>query len=359
MTEALPAAAWSAWAPAGHAGIRWEGRLRLEDDGSAAFDWTQVRLHARFTGPRLALYADTHDNYLDVSVDGRLKAVLGPRPAVDDAPLSRRWLGPVEDQAQGPVYVLDGLGGGEHRLLVAKRTGPNIGTVRFRGLRLAAGERLLSPPPPLGRHIEFLGDSLTNGYGDEGPGLQCSQLPPYENSSLSWARLSATALDAEAQLLAYSGYGVLRNYGDKERSSSEPFPLFYPRTVLAESGAWERSRFRPDVAVVFLGTNDYSTEPAPLPEDFMRAYRALLASAREGRGSLPILCLYPQDKPVLIQAVKDLVAQEQAEGLPTQSLGLPDAGDDERGCDYHPKAVVHARWAALVEPKLREMMKWQ
>ncbi len=62
---------------------------------------------------------------------------------------------------------------------------------------------------------------------------------------------------------------------------------------------------------------------------------------------------------MLVKAVQDLVAQERAEGLPTEILGLPEPQDSERGCDYHPKAIVHARWAALVEPKLREMLKWQ
>ncbi len=227
MTDELPAADWSAWAPASHAGLRWEGRLRFEDDGSAVYDWTQVRLHARFTGGRLAVYADTNDNYLDVVIDGQLKAVLGRRPQVEDAPLSRHWL--EAKHSGGLVYALEGLGEGEHQLLIAKRTGPNIGTVHFQGLRLASNGRLLSPAPALPRRLEFLGDSLTNGYGDEGPGLQCSQLPPYENSSLSWARLTATALGAEAQLL-YLFRLQLRNYGDKEPRSRIPSPTIRARS---------------------------------------------------------------------------------------------------------------------------------
>jgi len=226
MSEALNAADWSAWAPAEHAGLRWEGRLRFDSEGTAVFDWTQVRVHARFTGERLALYLDTADNYVEVQIDGKLKAVLGPKPNVEDAPLLKHYL--EARFGDGHIYVLQGLGEGEHQLLIAKRTGPNIGIVRFKGLRLAPGAQLLSPPPALERRIEFLGDSLTNGYGDEGPGLHCSVLPPYENSSLSWARRVATDLQAEAHLLAYSGYGVVRNYGEKEAASAEPFPTTTP-----------------------------------------------------------------------------------------------------------------------------------
>ena len=331
--------------------------MRFDAKGTAVFDWAQVRLHARFTGSQLAVYADTADNYLDVSVDGKLRAVLGPKPRVDDAPMNALWL--ASTPSSGKAYALQGLGPGEHRLLIAKRTGPNIGVVRLQGLRLEAGHRLLSPPPAQKRRIEFLGDSLTNAYGDEGPSLECKVLPPYENSSLSWARRTATELGAEAHLLAYSGYGVVRNYGEKKRQSADPYPIYYPRTVLAEkSRLWERDQFKPDLAVVFLGTNDHSTEPTPKAEDFSQGYRDLIAAAREGRGRLPVLCLYPVDREILAKRVEAIVAEEQSAGLPTQVLGLPAPKQDELGCDWHPKAVVHARWAKLAEPKIREMMKW-
>lgn len=356
MSVELNAADWSAWAPANHAGLRWEGRLRFDAEGTAVYDWTQVRMHASFEGDRLALYADTADNYLQVDIDGKAVAVLGPKPKVDDAPLQALWLAPQEGSPH--IYLLKGLGEGQHRLLVAKRTGPNIGIVRFKGLRLAAGNRLLAPPTALERRIEFLGDSLTNGYGNEGPSKTCSVLPPYENSSKSWARLTADALGAEAHLLAYSGYGVVRNYGDKEKASKDPFPTYYPHTVLAEKAAWEREAYRPQVAVILLGTNDHSTEPIPATEAFIRGYRDLIAAARAGRGRLPLLCLYRQDLPVLAERVKAIVAAEQKDGLPTEILGLPAAKDDELGCDWHPLAVVHARWAELAVPKLAEMMKW-
>ena len=357
MSKTLRATEWSAWAPANHAGLRWEGRVRFDTDGTAIFDWTQVRVHAQFTGPQIAIYAKTGDNYLDLVVDGKLRAVLGRKPRVDDAPLLKYWL--EARFGGGKVFVLSGLGDGKHELLLSKRTGPNIGPVRLQGLRLAAGQRLLVAPKAYKRRIEFVGDSLTNAYGNESLKMECSELPPYENSSLGWARIVTDALGAESQLLAYSGYGVVRNYGDKNPISKDPFPFYYPRTVLAEkSGEWDRSQFKPQVAVCFLGTNDYSTEPTPPAEAFVAAYRAFLAQVREGRGQLPILCLYPSERQILVKQVQEVVAQEQANGLPTQILGLAGPKDGELGCDWHPQVVVHARWAKKIEPKIREMMKW-
>jgi lysophospholipase L1-like esterase len=244
-------------------------------------------------------------------------------------------------------------------LILAKRTGPNVGTVRLLGMRLAAGQSFMSAPLARDRCIEVLGDSLSVGYGAEAAEVHCTDLPSFENSSVAWPRLVAEALGAETQILAYSGYGVLRNYGDKETRSKEAFPYFYPRTVLAEKqGLWDRSRFKPQVALCFLGTNDYSTKPVPSAEDFVAAYRALLAQARMERGDLPILCLCANDERSLQKRVQEAVAQEQEAGLPTQFLSLPGAKSGEFGCDGHPKAVVHQRWAALISPKLGKMMKW-
>jgi hypothetical protein len=356
LHSALPAAGWSDWAPANQSGIRWEGRVRFKKDGSAVYDWAQVRLHARFTGPKLAVYVATAANYLDVAVDGKVIAVLGRQPEVDQAPLLKFWVGAHDPE--GRAYVLENLGRGEHNLVITKRTGPNIGAVRLWGLRVGEGEQLLAPPQASPRRIEFLGDSLSVGYGNEGPGDDCQQLAPYENSSLAWAALLAKSVGAESQVLAYSGYGVIRNYGSTDPASEDPFPFYYPRTVLADEGHWKRENFDPQVAISFLGSNDYSTKPHPIAADFIKAYRAFLANVRKGRPGLPILCVYPQELPVVARQVIEVVSEEQGDGLPTEGIGFPGARQAEMGCDGHPQVSVHRHWAALAEPKLRSMMKW-
>jgi lysophospholipase L1-like esterase len=349
----LKAADWAPPVAASDAGFRWEGRVRF-DGPNAVYDWAQVRLHAAFTGGQLAVEAATGQNYLDVWIDGERKAVLGPKPGVDDAPMGPLWVAP-----QRETYVVKNLGPGEHQLILAKRTGPNFGAVTLKSLRLRAGEKFTAPVPAFGRRLEFIGDSLTNGYGNEGPGLTCKVLPPYENSGYSWARLSADALNAEAHLLAYSGFGVVRNYGAKESRSPDPYPVYYPHTVLGEKAVWDRSRYMPDLVVVFLGTNDHSTQPVPDEGEFIGAYRRLIASAREGRGALPVLCLYPEDRINLAERIKKAVAQETKDGLPTHIMALPPGGQSELGCDWHPKVMVHQRWANLAVPKIAAILNWQ
>jgi hypothetical protein len=351
-------AAWGPWIPAYHAGLRWEGRVRFAEDQSAVFDWASVRLHASVETDAVAVYARVGRNDLDVLVDGRRVAVLGPKPAVDDA--AWREIA-VQSAASGgvPVFRVTGLGPGRHELIVAKRTGPNFGPVTLLGLRLDATAKLYAPPPARDRRLEFIGDSLSNAYGVEGPGKQCKELGPYEDSSASWARVCADSLGADLQLLAYSGYGLVRNYGASGPRSDDPVPFYYPRTVLAESGArWPRDLYVPSLSVVFLGTNDYSTAPHPKASDFDDAYAAFLSSVRAGRDGLKILLAYPDDHSEFSKRVKSVIESEQMVGHWVEGLALPPAADDELGCDWHPKAAVQARWAALAASEIRKMLHW-
>lgn len=351
-------AAWGPWVPAKDARLRWEGRVRLQDDGSAVYDWAGVRLHARFKGGSVAVYAKLGQNYLDAFVDGERVAVLGRRPKVED----HAWADvgvTATTRGEAPSYVLEGLGRGEHSLVLAKRTGPNYGPVTLLGLRLGEDGALLGAEPARARRLEFIGDSLTNGYGNEGTSLKCAELAPYENNSQSWGRLCGEALKAEVQTVAFSGYGLMRNYGATETHSKDPVPFYYPRTVLAEPGLWDRSLFVPDLSVVFLGTNDHSTPPMPEAAEFIGAYHAFLTQVRQGRSpGLPILVAYPDDGSSFAQQVETLVSEEQAQGHKVEGLALPPAGQGQLGCDWHPLVVVHQRWAELAEARISKILNW-
>jgi lysophospholipase L1-like esterase len=327
--------------------------VRFDEKHAAVFDWAGVRLHANVEGQALALYADNGPNYLDILVDGRRIAVLGD---ASTAP-ALAWQGLGRPAVGAGVYTLR-LPPGPHHLIVSKRTAPNSGHVILKGFRLDSEGKLSAPPPANRRRLEFIGDSLTNGYGDEGPGLKCESLAPYENSSASWARVAAEACQAELQLLAYSGYGLVRNYGAKTKRSDDPVPFYYPRTVLQETTPWPRERYVPDLSVVYLGTNDHNTEPHPDAKAFEDAYAAFLEQVREGRPKLKILIAYPNDNGPLCQRAKEVVASEQAVGRWVEGLPLTWPGQEGLGCDWHPKVATHDQWGAAAAAQIKKMMNW-
>ena len=73
--------------------------------------------------------------------------------------------------------------------------------------------------------------------------------------------------------IQWSGKGVVRNYGDVNRSSTDPMPTYYNRTLGTQPlPYWDPKQFQHDLVIVALGANDYSTEPHPLDEDFLAGY---------------------------------------------------------------------------------------
>lgn len=56
--------------------------------------------------------------------------------------------------------------------------------------------------------------------------------------------------------------GVVRNYGEKTPTSPIPFPMIYKRTVANDANStWNTAQWTPDVVVINLGTNDFSSQP--------------------------------------------------------------------------------------------------
>ena len=148
------------------------------------------------------------------------------------------------------------------------------------------GELLALPAAPT-RKIEFIGDSHTVGYGNEGPGLDCKGVyRPYENAYLSFAAITARSLGADSRSIAISGFGAVRNYADTNSTSPMPMPYYYNRTLMNRADlTWNFKAWLPDAVVIKLGTNDYSTQPYPSNQVFIQGIHDLINQVRNGYGS--------------------------------------------------------------------------
>lgn len=104
--------------------------------------------------------------------------------------------------------------------------------------------------------FEFIGNSITCGYGTE-----VTDRSPFNDSTSNFchgfAYLTAKAFNAELMVVARSGIGVYRNYGDDESASEYGcLPDNYEKLWLESSKTWDFSKFSPNVVFVNLGTND-------------------------------------------------------------------------------------------------------
>lgn len=318
--------------------ISWSGRVLFEQ-GRALFDWPGTSLAFRFRGASVSLELTDGRNDYDLILDGTTR---------------ENW----RTRGGEILRTFDGFPEGDHILRLSKRTEASWGVASFGGLHLPAGTSLLPPPPPPKRRIEFVGDSLVCGYGVEGNDPRCPACRSLENVHLSYAGLLAVALDAEARYIAWSGKGVLRNYGDPAPRGTETLPEVYPRMLagraapLDEDPAW-----RPQLLVLQCGGNDFSTEPRPEWREWADAFAAFALRLLARHPGARLLCVNGDDVPRQggERAVEEV---RKGSGQPVPLVRWGKRNIREMGCDYHPNARAQSRMAEPVLRAARDLMGW-
>lgn len=312
----------------------------MSNPESARLAWSGSGAVVRFRGTALSVELGGGQEYtvvIDGEVQTKLTAVNGANP------------------------LATGLAAGDHTVELYRRTEAAEGESQILGFDWGDGELLA--PPPVSRRLEFVGDSITCGYGVEGANMSCGFSPETENHYLTYAALAARSLNAELSTVAWSGKGVVCNYGDDATSCVDPLPKFYDLTLPSQPGSsWDFSRFQPDAVVVNLGTNDFSTQVDPDQATFEGAYRALLVRLRQVYPSAHILCtngpmLSGADLSTLRGYLTNVVAAMADPKISTFQI-TPQDGSDGYGCDWHPSAARHQKVALDVEAALRDALGW-
>jgi lysophospholipase L1-like esterase len=253
------------------------------------------------------------------------------------------------------------LPAGTHQVILHKRNDGNYGMAVFKGLQLPAGARLLPAPPRAARRIEFIGDSLSVGYGVEGPNKECQITRPHENNWKAFTQMTARALQADAHVTAISGKGVVRNYGEKTPTSPNPVPYYYARTLMRRGDVmWDFQSWVPDAIVLKLGTNDHSTEPHPSEAVFTRGLHDFISAIRDANGDkVPLFLVSDPSSAPNPERVKKVYQEQIARGAKALwFLEVARGSEEELGCHWHPKAVVHERMAAQLSALMKKELHW-
>lgn len=330
--------------PGAEGGVRFVGRVDISDPAGARFAWSGSGVVARFEGPEIAVRLGGGQEYtvvLDGVVQPKLVSTGGSDALATDLP-------------EGP-----------HLIEIYRRTEANQGESVFLGFELGSG-RLLPAPPAPERRIEIIGDSISCGYGNEGADMTCGFSPATENHYLTYGALAARALDAELITIAWSGKGVVCNYGDEAESCTNPMPVYYDRILPDRpQSAWNFSNWQPHAVVVNLGTNDLSTAVDPTQTEFQAAYVALLERVRAAYPDALILgtvgpLLTGADLTTARAYIDGAVQSRVAAGdTRVKSFELaPQNPADGYGCDYHPSLRTHEIMADALTNVLRAELGW-
>lgn len=330
--------------------VRAIGRHDRTAEGHLRFGYSGAGVAARFVGTRVSVVLKEtvhaegmHGRYL-VRIDGHDVGTLRAEPGITN------------------YDIASGLSPVVHTVELLRRTEGFASTGEFVAFDFGDGGELLAPPCERDRRILFIGDSVTAGFGALGKGPDCDFRPEYEDFFVGFAALTAKKLKADAQVVAWSGHGILRNDSGNDVNT---LPKLFERALPKEAASvWDHERFSPDVIVILAGANDLVRgipDEAQFIETyarFIRRLQTLHPSARVVLGISPMLNdVWPRKRHARSTSRRftERVAVETDSSVIEFDEQSPENGF---GCTWHPSPKTHARMSSKLVKLLRRELKW-
>lgn len=234
------------------------------------------------------------------------------------------------DRGEQKIILAEGLKKGEHSFSLIRQTYVASGPMTLK--TLAFEGKFLAPPAKKAKFIEFIGDSITCGYGTRGV-VGETHTDETDDATRSYAYRTAKNLDVDYMMTAISGMGIA--YGYTTFTVNEVYPLQNFFRSKTEPYTFER---KPDLVVINLGTNDYSKwqhERADAVEHFQSELRILIDTvyANYGFDHCPVVFCYGAMNPNGAPEIHAVVEEYASRGARMTTVHLT---EDHGGVDYHP-----------------------
>lgn len=341
----------------GEPAVQFIGRFDASQSETA---WPGGRIVARFSG--------TSANAIVSQVPGSGAGYSWLNVIVDGQPTKKVEVMGTSQQ----IALASDLPAGIHVVEIEKRTEPNAGSIAFERFEFPNGGTLLAPPARKTRRIEFLSDSTIDGFGIEGNlTTTCNNGTTGAPVSLDNVRMStsfttASLLDAEPHVIAYSGKGVVRN---EAGVTGEAFPALYVRTLPdVANSTWDFSSWTPDAVVISLGGTDLG--PGNLPDGFQNAYDALVTSIRGRHPNAHIyMTVWSQIKDLgdgqnlrtLLRSALDGIKAAHPSDTKLHVFAWKEADyvRDETGCAYHANEEHGLETGQELAPVIANDLGWK
>ena len=190
-------------------------------------------------------------------------------------------------------------------------------------------------------YIEFIGDSISTGYGALGvSGDASAESPKWQDATAAYPFLTAKALGADFSDVCYSGIGA--KYGWQDPNMLNFYP--YQRWQYDRNTQYNFNARQPDVVVIALGTNDIAMEGEKgiTVEQRLAGYQELLDMVRTKNPNSKIVWIYGMMKDDDNARIPAIIEENggAAEGLYSLELVTNTAG-----AGWHPSAAGQQKFA--------------
>ena len=339
--------------------ILYAGRISFTHPERPAWNYPGVQIVAAFEGTSLKMLAKPRSGYFMAQIDQAEPFKVAFRGERDSV-----------------VTLATALPDGRHTVRLMYIIEGYEFFPEFWGFLLDEGRSLVEAPALPSRKIEFIGNSITCGYGNEGTNKEEHFDYATESHYYSYASLTARALEAQHWVVARSGIGAYRNYdGPKTGNPESNMPVQYEYTGYAWkpelrqeptflNEKWDFSRYQPDVVCINLGTNDLSTPNYDLTL-LKQSYKRLLTMVRQHNPKAKIVLLtgtmlYDEEQKIAIRLLDEVADEAHQSGdQEVYRFDMPHImGDAFLGNDWHPNIYQDEKMAGELTAYLRGLMKW-
>ena len=190
-------------------------------------------------------------------------------------------------------------------------------------------------------YIEFIGDSISTGFGALGTTSDSDGgSPKWQDATAAYPFLTAKALGADFSDVCYSGIGA--KYGWQDPNMLNFYP--YQRWQYDRNTQYNFNARQPDVVVIALGTNDIAMEGEKgiTVEQRLAGYQELLDMVRTKNPNSKIVWIYGMMKDDDNARIPAIIEENggAAEGLYSLELVTNTAG-----AGWHPSAAGQQKFA--------------
>ena len=339
--------------------IVYTGRISFTNPDRPTWNYPGVQIMAAFEGTSLRMIAKPRSGYFMAQIDQAEPFKVAFRGERDSV-----------------VTLATALPDGRHLVRLMYVIEGYEFFPEFWGFVLDEGRQLIEAPRLPSRKIEFIGNSITCGYGNEGLKKEEGFDYATENHYYSYASITARNLQAQHWVVARSGIGAYRNYdGPKTGNPESNMPVQYEYTGYAWKPElrkeptflqekWDFNRYQPDVVCINLGTNDLSTPNYDLSL-LKQGYQKLLKMVRQHNPKAKIVfltgsMLYNQELQMAKQLLDEVAAEAHKAGdkeVYRFDMNHID-GEAFLGNDWHPNVYQDEKMAGELTPYLRKLMNW-
>lgn len=258
---------------------------------SVMFPYGAAGFEVKFYGTSLSanLSAVIHDGGENGKYEPRLQVLVdGEIVPEDDLKAKIIHLTKAVDNE---VTVISGLTEGVHTVKVLKRSAYARGTTLMdeaglKSFKTNDGGYIMSPDTKPELKIDLYGDSISCAYGNLAATYNEGGMTSRNtNALLGYHYLAAQELNAQINVQAHSGWGVYVNTsGD---SGWGQWYNNYQKLAYGKSATWDFNRYKADVVVINLGTNDRSgiSTGNYKSDDFIKYYKQMIDGLMEKYGT--------------------------------------------------------------------------